>query len=309
MFGLMQHDVRRYVWWVGLVFMAGSLSFLSFSVFGEQEGICVDCVKGDQTEQEIQNFKKLTCEAQLKKPECKIVSDIFRPDCDNLPKNPEAWASAVCVPMFFGSMAGVFFLAKAIFAWGTNIFNVQAARVAVTVGRVAPWAAVGGVAAVAAYLAVQYHNQVKKVKIEAIQRGIDPEDEEGIKKAAGQGFSYFLAEKFYDLVYGDSHCYNEITRATRVCGMLSALSAISGVTGSVSLGLAGATTGSFNAWMGGAVGGAIAGIGVPMSMQGPLKKQYEEVRDDVQKRIQAAKDQEPPSATEQVDQLLQEASQ
>ena len=43
MFDLMR-GVRMCLGWAGLVFMACSLSFFAL---GEQEGICVDCVKGD----------------------------------------------------------------------------------------------------------------------------------------------------------------------------------------------------------------------------------------------------------------------
>ena len=300
MFGLMD-GVKRYLGCVGLVFIAASLSF---SVFGEQEGICVDCVKGDSFGTEIQNMKKLTCEAQLNRPECKNVPHILRPNCDKLPKYPGAGIVGLCFSMHFGVLT----------ASALSVHKLLAASKAVGAGtslvRFVPWVAAAVAAGGAAYLAVKYHNMVSKVRREATQRGLDPKDTEGIKKQARQEITLSLGKRLYDILYGDSHCYNVATQVARACGLMAGIGATAGVGGSVSLALAGAAaTGTSIGAASGAVLGGLGGYVVPQSIMPALAAQYTEVQHDVQKRIQAAKDQEPPSATEQVDQLLQEASQ
>ena len=276
---------------VWLVFMAGSLSFLSFSVFGEQEGICVDCVKGDQAEQEIQNLNKLTCKAQLNRPECKNVPNILRPDCDNLPKNPEAWAVGVCAPIMAGAVGGSFLavlklLDKSII-YKSRISSVPAGLS--LVGRIVPLVTAGVAAGGAAYLAVKYHNQVGKVRREARQRGLDPKDEKGIKKQARQEFTLSLGKRVYDMLYGDSHCYNEVTQAARACGLMSGIGATAALAGGVSGGAAGAVIGGDLMWaVGGASGFTLGLLPLPFSLD-ELSDQYKEVQDDVQKRTPGSK--------------------
>ena len=87
----------------------------------------MDCVKGDRTEQEIQNLKKLTCEANLKRPECQSVPKILRPDCDNLPKKPGAVAIGVCVPITVGAITASVVSFTKLFGKGIKVSKVGGA--------------------------------------------------------------------------------------------------------------------------------------------------------------------------------------
>ena len=288
--------------------------FLSFSVFGEQEGICVDCVKGDSFGTEIQNFKKLTCEAQLKLPECKNVPHILRPDCNNLPKDldvfaPSKLAPMVCGPLYIGSMTAIFFSLKKIFSQSTvHRFWSLGGRLATAI----PWVSAAVVASGVGFLAVKLHNDIEQVRREARQRGLDPKNEEGIKKQARQGFYYSLAKKLYDIQIGDSHCYNELIQTARLCGFTAGITGAVGVAGGVAGGgaallvypssLAAGAGAGFGGLVGGGTGALFTG-----SMFKEVREQYEKVRDDTQKRLQS--ESSVPSATENLDQLLQEASQ
>ena len=307
MFDLMR-GVRRCLGWVGLVFIAGSLSF---SVFGEQEGICVDCVKGDQTEREIQNMNKLTCEAQLNRPECKNVPEILRPDCDSTESKRQI-SELACFSITLGGLVTAGLAAGKILDKGTFIRALSKRPIEVSssvIFRAFPWI-VGAVAGGGLlYLGLQYDNYVRKVLTEARQRGLNPKDSESIRKVARQEFALHYGKKIYDLLYGNRHCYNTVVQHVRVCGLLTALAGGSVVAGGVSMGLVStAITGGAGGFALGSVTGMIAGaaVGIPPYV---LSKEYEKIREDVSKKLQSVEDNDPPSATESLDQFLKETSQ
>ena len=307
MFGLMD-GVKRYLGCVGLVFIAASLSF---SVFGEQEGICVDCVKGDQTRQEIQNMNKLTCEAQQSLPECKNVPNILRPDCDNPSK---FIASMVCPVMVAGGLFGalsstIVLLGKAtpVLASGSvTLAGGTLARTAMSTSLYIPWITAVVAGGGAAYFAYVYHRKVQEVKKNAHLRGLNPTDKESIKKVARQEIQHSIGKRVYDVVYGDRHCYNEAVQNARMCGLMAGVTGTAIMSGGVSMGIVGAAGGSAAVATLGVVSGSATGLTGGLSLH-ILAKEHKEVRDDVLKRLQS--ESSVPSATENVDQLLQEVSQ
>ena len=307
MFGLMD-GVRSYLGWAGLVFMAGSLSF---SALGEQEGICVDCVKGDQTQHEIQNLNKLTCEAQLNRPECKNVPDILRPDCNNPPSKSFAAAASCTIVATIGAL---FPMMKLIFKGTSSVSYLESSKVTAKVApqslvRFFPWvtAAVAGVGV--GFLAIHYDNQVRKVMREARQRGLDPKDTKAIKKIARQEHAYSVGKRVYDMVYGDRHCYNRAVQDLRACGLMAGVAGVGAVAGGVSMGVMGAAAGSEGLLVIGATAGMVSGGSVAGGVPLAFAAEYEKVRSEVEAKIGESKGSLVPSATESLDQLLNEARQ
>ena len=288
MFDLMR-GVRMCLGWAGLVFMACSLSFFAL---GEQEGICVDCVKGDSFGQEIQNLNKLTCEAQLNRPECKNVPDILRPDCDNPSKTI---ASLVCPVIISGALLGTVSSTLLLLGKATPVLASGGLGIAGGAGSAAviggsslflPWVTAVVGAGAAAYLAYKYHRKVEEVREGAHLRGLDPTDKESIKKVARQEIKHSIGKRIYDMAYGDRHCYNEVTQNARACGLLAGVTGTAAVAGGVSMGIVGAAGGSAALSTLGAMAGTATGTLVGPSLY-RLNEEHKKVREDVLKKLQS----------------------
>ena len=270
-----------------------------------QAGFCQECLEGSKTVQDLQNMKKLTCESQLKRPECKNVPDILRPDCDNPPKEDKHWVN-VCFPIVVGPAVGLSLMA--LIKGGSSSIASTSVRVAGGFIRAFPWVAGGLIGLEALHWTLQYDNQIKRVEREAHKRGLDPTDKEGIKKQARQDLAYSYGKKVYDWVYGDRHCYNEAAQAVRACGLIAGVTGFGTVAGGATA--SGVMVGAVKS---GTLAAMVAGTGLfsgGLSAAGLvriLNNEYETVQKDAQKRLQS--ESSVPSATEQVDQLLQEASQ
>ena len=211
MFCLMD-GVSRCLGWMGLVFIAGSLSF---SVWGEQKGICVDCVKGDQTGQEIQNMNKLTCQKMMQNPECVNVPRILKENC----KNPFSitWQKrhnmvASCI-------------AAGLLGSGVPIVSGLAAGLAITgmrmAGKKGLLTLVAGGSVGVLYLFYKYHRELKKSRSLAAEKGWNEDQHSEYAKAMTLSH---IAEPIYNTLFPNNlHCYNYLVRSARVCGTMVAV--------------------------------------------------------------------------------------
>ena len=272
------------------------ISFLSFSVFGDQEGICVDCVKGDQTEQDIQNMNKLTCQKMMQNPECVNVPGLFKADCDNYDPDVEFGKGGVitCLAISGGGVIGG---AAAIGKVMSVMESMTASgRLATLVRRSTIGAAVaGGLGAL--YFGYQYH----KAKRDTIGKARS----EGWTRKQHTDYAYTilktrLADKLYNLAYNDAHCYNPLARGVRICGALTAIVGTSVVGGGAIAG--GLAAGSGPIAVGAAMtGGLIFSAGLPF---------FTIVKDDLEQPVRELKpllDKEFRKVQQEVKQKMREA--
>ena len=288
--------------------MAGSLSFLSFSVFGEQEGICVDCVKGDQTEWEIQNLNKLTCQKMMRNPECVNIPGVFKANCNNYDPNRGIGAElAACLVSAGVGVAGIY---AALMKMLQVMESMTAAGKFATLVRRSAIAAAVTVGVGALYFGYQFH----KAKRESAGKARS----EGWTKKQHTDYAYatvltLLANRIYSLAYNDAHCYNPLARGVRVCGAITAIVGVHTVGGGViasGLAAAGGPTIAGIAAVGGSASAGLALIGIGMgsreeeanpSLHAKLNKEFNKVRSEVEAKIKESKG---PSFPEEVERHL-----
>ena len=271
------------------------------SAFASQTeaGLCLDCRREERgTDAEVKLLSRQTCEQMMTSPECKNTHDLLKVDCQQREASTED-ESHIRDMTFPWVCAGAGTSLSAVLTWG--VFT----RVKKALGKAGIWVTLGLSGLSAIYLSNQYEKAVRQIYHEARKLKwhrtfiYNRELMEGM--ARGRIYASF-GEELHDTLYGDSlHCYNSTARMVRVCGAMAGLASVLTARGQLA-GLSGAAP------MVGMSAAFIGGYKIPYSQEELNRiftNEFEKVRQDT---LQKMKFQQRPSATKNVDRLLQEVT-
>ena len=238
------------------------------------------------------------------------VPRVFKADCNNHdPDDKKQDFINACIGTSTGGLIGAMVL-----IWKISLFiesMTAAGRAAMLAKRTAIGAAVaGGLGAL--YFGYQFH----KAKRDTIGKARS----EGWTRKQHTDYTYTilktrLADKLYNLMYNDAHCYNPVALGVRVCGALTAIAGsvviggatiVGGLAGHpVAMGVGAIVSTPAAPLLGVAIGGAIK----ERASRDQLNEEFNKVRSEVEAKIGESKGSLVPSATENVDRILKEVSQ
>ena len=210
-------------------------SMASLSGDNTEADVCWSCEKGKKgTVADVTLLNRRACEQTMKREECQNTPDLLKRDCKNLkpPPDPEddgwvlwgrpdSWQVPFC--HIGGSFAGMLALMPVILKLGGGTSSIAGRLFGGT-----SWGLLGMGAAGAMYVANLYEKAVKQTYREARKLKWHRAfiyNRDVMESFAREKVWATLAGKLYNVIYGDSHCYNQTAYAVRVCGVSAAIGA------------------------------------------------------------------------------------